>query len=46
MEDNEPTPSTTSPPAARTAQALRELHDRAGPRSPHNANGWDSSKPS
>jgi hypothetical protein len=29
MEDNEPTPSTTPPPAARTAQALRELHDRA-----------------
>jgi len=29
MEDNQPTPSTTPPPAARTAQALRELHDRA-----------------
>ncbi len=29
MEDKEPTPSTTPPPAARTAQALRELHDRA-----------------
>lgn len=29
MEDNEPKPSTTSPPAERTAQALRELHDRA-----------------
>lgn len=28
MEDNEK-PSTTSPPAARTAQALRELHERA-----------------
>jgi len=29
MEDNQLTPSTTTPPAARTAQALRELHDRA-----------------
>jgi hypothetical protein len=29
MEDREPIPSTTPPPAARTAQALRELHDRA-----------------
>src|SRR5262245_53971451 len=29
MEDNTQTPSTTTPPAARTAQALRELHDRA-----------------
>lgn len=29
MEDNTQTPSTNTPPAARTAQALRELHDRA-----------------
>lgn len=29
MEDNPQTPSTNTPPAARTAQALRELHDRA-----------------
>jgi chromosome segregation ATPase len=29
MEDEAQTPSTTTPPAARTAQALRELHDRA-----------------
>ena len=45
MEDKQPTPSTTPPPAARTAQALRELHDRAGTRWRRSASGWCSSKP-